>query len=93
MPDNLEQELHLRRRHHLLTWLADQLPHHEVRPEVLGAGEKAVLRVTNHRTQRIHFVACIPAPQAGTWAWVWSFDWALITDPRAVPAIAKAVTR
>lgn len=43
MADNFEQELHPRRRHHLLVWLADQLPRHEVRPEVLGVGESAVL--------------------------------------------------
>jgi hypothetical protein len=92
MSDKLEQELHPRQRCHLLTWLAGQLPHHHVHPEVLGAGERAVLRVTSRRTNKVRFVACVPAPQVGTWAWVWSRDWALVTDPRAVPAIAKAMS-
>ncbi|GGU96082.1 hypothetical protein GCM10010182_10810 [Actinomadura cremea] len=91
MTDNLENELDPRRRHHLLTWLADQLQRHEIHPAVLGTDDNAVLRVTSHRTHTTRFIACVPAPQAGTWAWVWSNDWALITDPRAVPTIAEAM--
>lgn len=92
MMDNLEQNLHPGRRQHLLTWLAGQLQRYELCPEVLWSGPNAVLRVTNHRTKAIRFIACVPAPQMATWAWVWSNDWALITDPRAVPVIAEAMS-
>ncbi|MBE1535612.1 hypothetical protein H4W34_005445 [Actinomadura algeriensis] len=81
MADNLENELDPRRRHYLLSWLANQLQRYEVQPAVLGADDKAVLRVMNCRTNTTRFIACVPAPQAGTWAWVWSDNWALITDP------------
>lgn len=92
MTDNLENELDPRRRHHLLAWLADRLQHYEVQPTVLGTSDNAVLRVKSRRTHTTRFIACVPAPQAGTWAWVWSRDWALVTDPRAVPTIAEAMS-
>ncbi|MEU8342110.1 hypothetical protein SAMN05443665_10152 [Actinomadura meyerae] len=89
--DNLEQELHPRRRQYLLGWLAGQLQRYGLCPEVLWTGPNAVLRVTSYRSKTTRFVTCIPAPQIQTWVWVWSGDWALITDPRAVPAIAEAM--
>ncbi|QFG26287.1 hypothetical protein [Actinomadura sp. WMMB 499] len=92
MADILENELDPRRRQHLLTWLANQLQRYELQPTVLGTDDNVVLRVMSPRTHTTRFIACVPAPQVGTWAWVWSTDWALITDPRAVPTIAEAMS-
>jgi hypothetical protein len=79
-------------RRQLLAWLASELELHGVTARVECPGETAVLRVVTLRSRRIQYVVCIPAPQANTWAWVWSKGWALVTDPRSVAMIMEAMT-
>lgn len=79
-------------RAELLSWLADQMQPKGVESRVTGPPGTEVLRVVTRRSRRVRFVACVPAPQAGTWAWVWSRGWALVTDPQAVPMIVAAMS-
>jgi hypothetical protein len=79
-------------RRQLLAWLASELDLHGVNARVECPRETAVLRVVTLRSRRIQYVVCIPAPQANTWAWVWSKGWALVTDPRSVAMIMEAMT-
>jgi hypothetical protein len=77
----------------LLSWLAGELTPYGLTARVLqpSTGAAAVLRVDNARTNKVRFVACVPAPQLETWAWVWSAGWAMVADPRAVDQIARTL--
>jgi hypothetical protein len=77
-------------RVNLLRWLAAQLEPYGLSPYVLGSDERSVLRVVNAAGQ-VRFVACVPAPQRDTWAFVWSYGWALATDRNAVAMIVGAM--
>jgi hypothetical protein len=55
-------------RRQLLAWLASELELHGVNARVECPRDTAVLRVVTARSRRIRYVACIPAPQANTWA-------------------------
>jgi hypothetical protein len=79
-------------RFRLLSWLAAELDRRGIATCVVRQGTEdhaAVLRSTS--ASGIRYVACVPAPQAGTWAWVWPYGWALVDDPWAVPLIAEAL--
>jgi hypothetical protein len=78
-------------RPELLAWLAIELEPYGLRPKVVGPGSGPVLRVMTRRSDRVRFIACVPAPQARTWAWVWPFGWALVTDPGAISMIVEAM--
>ena len=80
-------------RWQLLSWLAGELTAYGLYARVLqpATGAAAVLRVDNARTEKVRFVACVPAPQLETWAWVWSAGWAVVADPRAVDLIARTL--
>lgn len=75
-----------------LAWLAGQLAASGVQARLTGPQGAEVLQVVTSRSRKVRFVACVPAPQARTWAWVWSRDWALVTDPRAVSMIVAAMS-
>lgn len=80
-------------RTQLLSWLAEQLALRGLRAEIVrpvGSAGTAVLRVITRRG-RTRFIACAPAPQRDTWAWIWPEGWALVTDPGAVEAIEEAM--
>jgi hypothetical protein len=71
-------------------------PGYELSARVVLPGSRraaAVLRVADARTERVRFVACVPAPQVETWAWVWPEGRAAVADPDAVEMIARAVRR
>jgi hypothetical protein len=83
-------------RWQLLTWLAGELAAYGLSARVVlpvSHHQAAVLRVADVRTKRVRFVACVPAPQPETWAWVWAEGWAVIADPAAVEMIARAMRR
>jgi anti-sigma regulatory factor (Ser/Thr protein kinase) len=75
-----------------LAWLATQLVALGVAASVvrIGGGAAEVLRMVDSRGLPI-FVACVPAPQYGSWAWVWPHGCALVTDPAAVSLIAAVM--
>ncbi|GAA4152888.1 hypothetical protein GCM10022416_51470 [Actinomadura keratinilytica] len=74
-----------------LTWLAENLALHSFEAAVVGPPGAEVLRLVTRGSGSIRYVVCVPAPQVGTWAWLWSNGWALVTDPNAVAMIAKAM--
>jgi hypothetical protein len=80
-------------RRHYLGWLEGQLSERGVRARVMrpDGGGTEVLRV--ERGDGARFIACVPAPQRDTWAWVWPRGWALVTDPGAVAMVAKDMAR
>lgn len=78
-------------RPRLMNWLSGELEPYGLKPRVVGPERRPVLRVVTPRTNRVRFIACVPAPQAETWAWVWPYGWALVTDPRAVAMIVEAM--
>jgi hypothetical protein len=79
-----------RQRVSLLEWLAAELKPYGLNPRVLGPDEGSLLRLVNPAGQ-VRFIACVPAPQRGTWAFVWSYGWTLVTDPQAVALIVGAM--
>jgi hypothetical protein len=79
-------------RFRLLSWLAAELGRRGITASVVrqdGVDSTAVLRSAG--AGGVRYVACVPAPQAGAWAWVWPYGWALVDDPQALPQIVEAL--
>jgi hypothetical protein len=80
------------KRHEYLARLAGGLGARGLTAEIVtpGANTSAILRVTEPRTGRTRFVACVPAP-GNDWAFVWSGGWARAGDPHVISVIVKAM--
>lgn len=74
----------------LLTWLVGQLHARGIAAEVLDVDGAGVLRA---RARCVRHVACVPVPQHGTWAFVFSGGWVLVNDPLAADTVGTAVSR
>lgn len=74
----------------LLAWLAGQLNGRGLAAAVVEVDGTGLLRASG---ASVRYIACVPAPQCGTWAYVFSGGWVLVDDPQAVDMVRKAMTR
>ncbi|MFB4313556.1 hypothetical protein [Actinomadura sp. 21ATH] len=73
-----------------LEWLAGRLNVCGVPAAVMEVGGTGLLRVSG---KSVRYVACVPVPQYGTWAYVFSGGSVLVHEARAVDVVARAMAR